>query len=97
MRYTELNKKSVQRIAVCGGSGSFLLKAAKRAKADVFITADFKYHEFFDAENQIIIADIGHFESEQYTSHWLVDQMQKKFIIFAVRLTSVNTNPINYL
>lgn len=97
VRYTNLNKKDVQRIAVCGGSGSFLLNAAKKAKADVFITADFKYHEFFDAENQLIIADIGHFESEQYTSHWLVAEMQKKFTNFAVRLTSVNTNPVKYL
>jgi len=97
VRYTNLNKSSVKRIAVCGGSGSFLLGAAKRAGADIFITADFKYHEFFDAENKIIIADIGHFESEQFTSHWLVAQMQKNFTNFAVRLTSVNTNPINYL
>jgi dinuclear metal center YbgI/SA1388 family protein len=97
VRFTNPNKKEVQRISVCGGSGSFLLNAAKKAKADVFITADFKYHEFFDAENQIIIADIGHFESEQYTSHWLVAEMRKKFTNFAVRLTSVNTNPINYL
>ena len=97
VRYTESAKPKVKRIAVCGGSGSFLLSAAKRAGADVFITADFKYHEFFDAENRIVIADIGHFESEQYTSHWLVEQLQKKFTTFAVRLTSINTNPINYL
>ena len=96
VRFTKPHQDKVQRIAVCGGSGSFLLNAAKKAKADVFITADFKYHEFFDAENQIIIADIGHFESEQYTSHWLVAELQKKFSTFAVRLTSVNTNPINY-
>ena len=97
VRFTNPNKKEVQRVAVCGGSGSFLLNVAKKAKADAFITADFKYHEFFDAENQIIIADVGHFESEQYTSHWLVAEMRKKFTTFAVRLTSVNTNPINYL
>lgn len=97
IRYTYINKTAVKRIAVCGGAGSFLLGAAKRANADVFITADFKYHEFFDAEDRIIIADIGHFESEQFTSHWLVAQMQKNFTNFAVRLTSVNTNPINYL
>ncbi len=97
VRYTEIHSSTVKRVAVCGGSGSFLLNAAKRGGADVFITADFKYHEFFDAEKQIIIADIGHFESEQYTSDWLVAQMQKNFTTFAVRLTSVNTNPINYL
>lgn len=97
VRYTNPTKSLVKTIAVCGGSGSFLLKDAIRAKADVFITGDFKYHEFFDAEDQLMIADIGHFESEQYTSEWLVAQMKKKFTNFAVRLTSVNTNPINYL
>ncbi|TSJ42357.1 Nif3-like dinuclear metal center hexameric protein [Fluviicola chungangensis] len=97
VRYTNPTKSLVKTIAVCGGSGSFLLKDAIRAKADVFITGDFKYHEFFDAEDHLMIADIGHFESEQYTSEWLVAQMKKKFTNFAVRLTSVNTNPINYL
>lgn len=97
VRYTNSEKTTVKKVAVCGGSGSFLLSAAKRSGADVFITADFKYHEFFDAENKIVIADIGHFESEQYTSHWLVAELQKKITTFAVRLTSVNTNPINYL
>lgn len=97
IRHTALHIQKIKRVAVCGGSGSFLLKDAIRAKADIFITADFKYHEFFDAENRIIIADIGHFESEQYTSHFLIEQLKKKFTNFAVRLTNVNTNPINYL
>ena len=97
VRYTQPTKSMIKTVAVCGGAGSFLLKDAIRAKADVFITGDFKYHEFFDAENHLMIADIGHFESEQYTSEWLVAQMKKKFTNFAVRLTSVNTNPINYL
>ncbi|WP_343636779.1 Nif3-like dinuclear metal center hexameric protein [Fluviicola sp.] len=97
VRYTNPTKSQIKTVAVCGGSGSFLLKDAIRAKADVFITGDFKYHEFFDAEDHLMIADIGHFESEQYTSEWLVAQMKKKFTNFAVRLTSVNTNPINYL
>ncbi|MDR0802720.1 Nif3-like dinuclear metal center hexameric protein [Fluviicola sp.] len=97
IRYTHPAKSMVKRIAVCGGSGSFLLKDAIRANVDVFITGDFKYHEFFDAEDHLMIADIGHFESEQYTSEWLVAQLKKKFTKFAVRLTNVNTNPINYL
>jgi dinuclear metal center YbgI/SA1388 family protein len=97
VRYTECNGRNIRRVAVCGGSGSFLLPDAKRAQADIFITADFKYHEFFDAEHQIIIADIGHFESEQYTSEWIVSILMKKFTTFAVRLTNVSTNPINYL
>lgn len=97
IRYTHLHTDKIKRVAVCGGSGSFLLRDALREKADIFITGDFKYHEFFDAENRIIIADIGHFESEQYTSHFLVEQLKKNFTNFAVRLTNVNTNPINYL
>ncbi len=97
VRYTYAVSETVQRIAVCGGSGGFLLPDAIGAKADVFITADYKYHEFFDADGKIVIADIGHFESEQYTSDWLVQLLTKKFTTFAVRLANVNTNPINYL
>lgn len=97
IRYTADCKKTIKKVALCGGSGSFLLGDAKQQKADIFITADFKYHDFFDAEEQIIIADIGHFESEQYTSEWLVWHLTKKFTTFAVRLTNVSTNPINYL
>lgn len=97
VRYTKPHVETVKTIAVCGGAGSFLLRNAMQQKADVFITGDFKYHEFFDAEDRIIIADIGHFESEQYTSEWLIAQLKKKFTTFAVRLTNVVTNPINYL
>lgn len=96
IRHTELRGKAVKRVAVCGGSGGFLLKQAIAAGADVFITADYKYHEFFDAEKKIIIADIGHFESEQFTQHLLYENIQKKFANFAVRLTEINTNPIKY-
>ena len=96
IRHTKLVKDTVQTVAICGGSGSFLLNDAKRQKADIFITGDFKYHEFFDAEDQLIIADIGHFESEQYTINLLGDVITKKFPNFAIRLTKINTNPINY-
>jgi len=96
IRHTELRGKSVKKVAVCGGSGGFLLKQAIAAGADVFITADYKYHEFFDAEKKIVIADIGHFESEQFTQHLLYEKIQKKFTNFAVRLTEINTNPIKY-
>ena len=96
IRHTELRNKSIKRVAFCGGAGGFLLNHAKREKADVFITGDYKYHEFFDAENQIIIADIGHFESEQYTTNLLGDILTKKFPNFAVNLTGINTNPIKY-
>ncbi len=96
IRHTELRNKTIKKVALCGGSGSFLLNEAKRQGADIFITADFKYHEFFDAEGQIIIADIGHFESEQFTTNLLGDLLTKKMPKFAVHLTGINTNPIKY-
>lgn len=96
IRHTNLCKHQIKTIAWCGGSGSFLLSAAKAANADVFITGDFKYHEFFDADKQLIIMDIGHYESEQYTSSLIIDELKKKFSKFAVFLTEVNTNPVQY-
>jgi len=97
VRHTSLVKQQIKTVAVCGGSGSFLLKNAMAEKADIFITADFKYHEFFDAENKIVIADIGHYESEQFTKDLIYDLLVKNFTKFAVRLSKVNTNPIKYL
>ena len=97
VRYTDTHKETVKKIALCGGSGSFLLKAAIAAEADVFITGDFKYHEFFDAENRIIIADIGHFESEQFTIELFYELLSQKFPTFAFQQTNVRTNPVNYL
>jgi putative NIF3 family GTP cyclohydrolase 1 type 2 len=82
---------------VCGGAGSFLLSSAIQEKADLFLTADFKYHQFFDADGKIIIADIGHFESEQFTITLFYDILKEKFGNFALHLTSVNTNPVKYL
>lgn len=95
IRFTPFDKH-IKRVAVCGGSGSFLLNDAIASGADAFISADFKYHEFFDAENKLLIADIGHFESEQFTQQLLLEVIQKKFTTFAVRLTGIVTNPINY-
>jgi dinuclear metal center YbgI/SA1388 family protein len=97
VRYTRPHKNRIKRVAICGGSGSFLLSEAKKAGADLFLTSDFKYHEFFDSENQIVIADIGHYESEQYTSELLYDFLTQKFSTFAVRISALNTNPVNYL
>ncbi len=96
IRHTSLIGKPVKKVAFCGGSGSFLLNDAKSKGADFFVTGDFKYHEFFDAEGQIVIADIGHYESEQYTVNLLADILKKNFATFAVHLTETNTNPINY-
>ena len=97
VKCTALLPKKVETIALCGGSGSFLLNEAKRQKADVFITSDFKYHEFFDAEDAVIIADIGHYESERFTIELIAEKLSKKFRTFATRLTEVNTNPIHYI
>lgn len=96
IRHTALQNKPVSRVAWCGGSGSFLLQKAKEAKADFYFTGDFKYHEFFDAENQIVIADIGHFESEQFTIELLVELLQEKFPKFAPSIGETNTNPVKY-
>jgi len=97
VRHSPFLKRNVQKIALCGGSGSFLIDAAKKAKADVFVSGDTKYHEFFEADNQLLIADIGHYESEQFTKQLLVDYLNKKFPNFAVRISGRNTNVVNYL
>lgn len=96
IRHTDFHKQTVKTIALCGGSGSFLLPDALRQKADIFITGDFKYHQFFDTENKIIIADIGHYESEQFTIDLFSELLKKKFPNFAPYKTGINTNPIKY-
>lgn len=96
IKITSLLKKPIKRVAVCGGAGSFLLPHAIAAKADVFISADFKYHEFFDAENKIIIADIGHYESEIFTKDLIYEILNKYFTNIALNLSDTVTNPISY-
>lgn len=96
IKHTPLLDREISRVALCGGSGSFLLRDAISQKADIFITSDFKYHEFFDAENQIVIADIGHYESEFFTKELLVEFLNKKFTTFAILISETNTNPVNY-
>jgi dinuclear metal center YbgI/SA1388 family protein len=95
-RYTPIGGKTIKRVAVCGGAGSFLIKEALRKGADAFVTGDVKYHEFFDAEGKLLIADIGHYESEVFTKEIFYDTISKKFTNFAVYLSEVNTNPIRY-
>jgi len=97
IRYSIPLKKSIKRIAVLGGSGSFAIGAAKASNADLLVTADLKYHDFFSAENDIVLADIGHYESEQFTKTFLVDYLSKKITNFAIILSKTNTNPIKYL
>lgn len=96
IKHTALLGRKIKRVAVCGGAGSFLIGKAIAAKVDIFITADMKYHEFFDANGKIIIADVGHFESEQYTIDLLYGFLQEKFPTFAVLKSTVNTNPVHY-
>ncbi len=96
IRHTNLLGKPVNKIALCGGAGSFLIDNAIEAGADFFITSDIKYYEFFDSNNKLVIADIGHWESEQYTIDLIVDILKLEFPTFAVRKTEVKTNPVNY-
>jgi dinuclear metal center YbgI/SA1388 family protein len=96
IRHTVLLNKPVQRIAVCGGAGSFLVSKALAAGADIYITADMKYHEFFDANGKMVIADIGHYESEQFTIDLLAEILEQKFPNFAVLKTTIETNPVRY-
>ena len=96
IRYTIPNQTLISKVAVCGGSGSFLLQDAIHAGADAFVTADFKYHQYFDADEKILIADIGHYESEQFTKDLIYNILNQKFPTFALRLSEVKTNPINY-
>jgi putative NIF3 family GTP cyclohydrolase 1 type 2 len=96
VRHTTLRGQSVKKVALCGGSGSFLLPDASKKGADFFITADMKYHEFFDGGGKLVIADIGHYESEQFTIDLLHGLLVENFPTFAVLKTEVNTNPVKY-
>ncbi|KAF0238218.1 MAG: hypothetical protein FD181_1244 [Prolixibacteraceae bacterium] len=96
IKHTALKGKAIEKVAVCGGAGSFLLNAAIAAGADIFVSSDFKYHQYFEAENKIVIADIGHFESEQFTKELFYELLMKNFPKFAVHLSEVNTNPVFY-
>ncbi len=96
IRHTPFLNKAIKKVALCGGSGNFLLQNAINQNADIFISGDFKYHQFFDADNKILIADIGHFESEQYTKNLFYDILKEKFPNFAVHFSTVNTNPVQY-
>ncbi len=96
LKHTPLLNKPIKKVAFCGGSGSFLIKNAINSGSDAYISADIKYHEFFDAESKILIADTGHFENEQFTPEIFYELLQKKFTTFAPYLSKVITNPVNY-
>lgn len=97
IRHSAFLDQKVRKVAVLGGSGAFAIEAAKASGADVLITSDIKYHEFYKAESKLVIADIGHYETEQFTKNILVDYLTKKMPNFAVRLSESKTNPIKYL
>ena len=97
VRYSKPTGKKIRKVALCGGSGSSLLHDAMTSGADAFITSDIKYHTFFETGNKILLADIGHYESEKFSAEILYDLIIKKFPTFAVRFSEINTNPINYL
>jgi hypothetical protein len=97
IKHTAFLHKNIKKVAVCGGAGGFLLGNAIAAGADVFITSDYKYHEFFDADGKIVIADIGHYESEQFTIDLICDIVKNNFLELPVFSTKNNTNPVNYL
>jgi dinuclear metal center YbgI/SA1388 family protein len=97
LKHTQIISDNIKKIAICGGSGSFLIQDAIRAKADVLITSDIKYHDFFEANNQLVLVDIGHFESEQFTIELFADVLKNNFPTFAHFKTDVHTNPVKYL
>jgi dinuclear metal center YbgI/SA1388 family protein len=96
IRHSEWLGHPVKKVALCGGAGSFLIPDAKNAGADLFLTGDIKYHDFFDVSGSILLADIGHYESEQFVREWLYDTLTEKFPNFAVLKSETNTNPVNY-
>ena len=97
LKHTPLQNKPVKTVAFCGGSGSFLLQDAIAQKADVFISSDFKYHQFFDADNQIVIVDVGHYEAEICTKELIYEILREKFATFTLHFSKIITNPVNYL
>ncbi|MFN3998442.1 Nif3-like dinuclear metal center hexameric protein [Algoriphagus sp.] len=96
IKHTKLINRKINKVAVCGGAGIFLLEDAKRSGADVFITSDVKYHEFFDTEGQLVLCDIGHYESEIFTKELLGEHLSQNFPNIALYLTKVVTNPTSY-
>jgi putative NIF3 family GTP cyclohydrolase 1 type 2 len=97
IRHSSFTGATIKKVAVLGGAGSFAIKNAIQSGADAFLTADLKYHQYYEAENKLLLADIGHFESERYTKNYIVDFLRKKILNFAFILSEENTNPVKYL
>jgi dinuclear metal center YbgI/SA1388 family protein len=96
LRHTRLPGKLIRRVAACGGSGAFLIRDARKAGADIFLTGDLKYHDFFEAQDDIIVADIGHYESEQFAREWIYNVLTEKFPNFALLISEISSNPVKY-
>jgi len=96
IRHTVPIGKKIKRIAICSGSGSFLIQEAINQRADLFLTADFKYHDFFKAQGELVLADIGHYESEQFVKEWIYSELIEKFPTFAFLISKTNSNPVKY-
>jgi len=97
IRYSGASGKKISKVALCGGAGISLFTEAKASGADTFVTSDLKYHNFFDADRTILLVDMGHYESEKFSTEILYELIRKKFPTFALRFSEINTNPINYL
>jgi len=97
VRHSKFIGKKIRKVAACGGSGSFLIRDAINAGADAFVTGDMKYHQFFEAEGKILIADAGHFETEQFTKELIYNILNEKFPTFALRISQINTNAVHYM
>jgi putative NIF3 family GTP cyclohydrolase 1 type 2 len=97
VRHTRFAGDRIEKVALCTGSGAFLIGTAAAAGADAFLTADLKYHDFFDAGNRMLLADVGHYESERWVKGWLHDVLIEKFPTFAFLISETDTNPVQYL
>jgi dinuclear metal center YbgI/SA1388 family protein len=97
IKHTAVEALKIKKVALCGGSGSFLINDAIRSNADIYLTGDIKYHDFFIPGKRMILADIGHYESEQFTKELIYTLLKKKFTNFALFISGTNTNPVNYL
>lgn len=96
LKHTKRGPEKIKKVALCGGAGSFLIDKARQSGAQAFVTADLKYHEYFSAENQMHLCDLGHYESEVFTKEIFYDLILQKFPNFAVLLSKINTNPVTY-
>jgi dinuclear metal center YbgI/SA1388 family protein len=97
IKHTAISDWPIKKVAVCGGAGSFLLADAIKSDADAFISSDFKYHEYFEADGRLLIADIGHYESEIFTTELITDYLKENFSTFAINFSNTVTNPVSYL